>query len=86
METFKKYSYDEMKQALQDWLNPEDAEEEETPAPAKTAPTEEPASDLPWDNEEPKKTSKKYDLKTPAKPASKADKFDALFDDEDEDA
>ena len=77
METFKKYSYDEMKQALQDWLNPEDTEaetEEET--------TEEPASDLPWDN---KKTSKNYTMKAPAKPASKADKFDALFDDEDED-
>ena len=76
METFKKYSYDEMKQALQDWLNPEDTEsetEEET--------TEEPASDLPWDN---KKTSKNYTMKAPAKPASKADKFDALFDDEDE--
>ena len=77
METFKKYSYDEMKQALQDWLNPEDTEaetEEET--------TEEPASDLPWDN---KKTSKNYTMKAPAKPASKADKFDALFDEEDED-
>ena len=77
METFKKYSYDEMKQALQEWLNPEDTEsetEEET--------TEEPASDLPWDN---KKTSKNYTMKTPAKPASKADKFDALFDEEDED-
>ena len=32
------------------------------------------------------KTSKKYDIKTPTKPVSKADKFDALFDDEDEDA
>jgi hypothetical protein len=87
METFKKYSYDEMKQALQDWLNPEEAEEEEEmPLPTKSAPVEEPASDLPWDNEEPKKTSKKYDIKTPTKPVSKADKFDALFDDEDEDA
>jgi hypothetical protein len=80
METFKKYSYDEMKQALQEWLNPEDVEEtteEET--------TEAPASDLPWDNES-SKSSKNYTMKTPTKPASKADKFDELFDDENEDA
>lgn len=77
METFKKYSYDEMKQALQDWLNPEDTEAE-----TEKETTEEPASDLPWDN---KKTSKNYTMKAPTKPASKADKFDALFDDEDED-
>jgi hypothetical protein len=73
IETFKKYSYDEMKQALQEWLNPEDTETEGI--------TEEPASDLPWDD---KKTSKNYTIKTPTKPASKADKFDALFDDEED--
>jgi hypothetical protein len=79
METFKKFSYEEMKQALQDWLNPEETEAEEEAPSAPSAP----ASDLPWDNEE--KPAKNYALKTPTKPASKADKFDALFgDDEDE--
>lgn len=34
---FKKYSYDEMKEALLSWLHPEEAAEE-TPAPAATAP------------------------------------------------
>ena len=35
---YKKFSYDEMKTALQDWLNPEDTAEvdtDETPAPSK---------------------------------------------------
>jgi hypothetical protein len=71
METFKKYSYDEMKQALQEWLNPEGEAEEE----AEVAVPAEPVSDLPWDNK----------MKATAKPVSKADKFDALFDDEDGD-
>jgi len=69
METFKKYSYDEMKQALQEWLNPESETEE-----AEEETTTEPLSDLPWDSK----------AKTATKPASKADKFDALFDEDDE--
>jgi hypothetical protein len=36
MESFKKYSFDEMKTALQTWLAPE--AEEETPAPAPEKP------------------------------------------------
>lgn len=78
METFKKHSYDEMKQALQEWLNPEEAAEEATT-------TEEPASDLPWSKED--KSPSNYALKTPAKTTSKADKFDELFgeDEEEED-
>ena len=79
LETFKKYSYDEMKQALQDWLNPEDEAEEET---SDEVEEESAPSDLPWEKETPAK--KNYELKTPAKKTSKADKFDKLFDDEDD--
>lgn len=79
LETFKKYSYDEMKQALQDWLNPEDETEEET---SDEVEEESAPSDLPWEKETPAK--KNYELKTPAKKTSKADKFDKLFDDEDD--
>jgi hypothetical protein len=75
METFKKHSYDEMKQALQEWLNPEEAAEEATTA-------EEPASDLPWGKED--KSPSNYALKTPAKTTSKADKFDELFGEDEE--
>lgn len=72
MEVFKRYSFEEMKAALQEWLTPEDEysegdiiddekEEEVVEAPAKA-----------------------YTLKTPAaEKVSKADKFDALFDDDD---
>lgn len=79
LETFKKYSYDEMKQALQDWLNPEDEAEEEA---SDEVEEESAPSDLPWEKETPAK--KNYELKTPAKKTSKADKFDKLFDDEDD--
>ncbi len=70
-----------MKEALQNWLNPEaegeveenNDEEEETETTAK--------SDLPWEETSPKKESN-YALKTTSK-VSRADKFDALFEDED---
>ena len=67
-------------------MNPEDAveetqveedenDEEETPVSSK--------NDLPWEEEEEApKTKSNYTLKTNAK-TSKADKFDALFEDED---
>lgn len=75
MEVFKKYSYDEMKQALQEWLTPEDEYSE---------------GDIIDDEKEEEvvteKPAKSYVLKTPAaEKVSKADKFDALFDEEDND-
>ena len=69
MEVFKRYSYDEMKQALQEWLAPEEsgADEEEV------AVTEAPSTQ-----------GKGYALKTPAAAkVNKAEKFDSLFDDDD---
>lgn len=74
MEVFKKYSYDEMKQALQEWLTPEDEYEEGA------------IIDDEKEEEVFEKPSKAYSIKTPVKEqASKADKFDALFEEEDDD-
>jgi len=75
MEVFKKYSYDEMKTALQEWLTPEDEYEE--------------GAIIDDEKEEevvPQSTGKTYSIKTPAAAkVSKADKFDSLFEEEDDD-
>jgi len=61
---FKKYSYDEMKESLLSWLNPEDAAEEAAPTATETPkPTASPAS---------------FTLNTKPK-ASIDDEFDELF-------
>jgi hypothetical protein len=77
-----KMTFDKMKEALQNWLNPEaegEVGEEEEEVEETTSKT-----DLPWEEDAPKKESKSnYTLKTTNK-VSKADKFDALFE-EDED-
>ena len=85
LELQRKIEFDKMKELLQNWLNPEDAteeveedDEEETSTKTVAKP-----NDLPWEDE--KSTSSKksnYELKVPAK-TSKADKFDALFENED---
>lgn len=78
MDEFKRYSFDEMKAALQEWLTPEEPEEGAIiDEGTTTEDPEEEVSDLPW--EAPKKN---YTLA--AKPAPKASKFDALFEGEDE--
>jgi len=83
LEIQRKMEFDALKEILQNWLNPEDEEdtvddEEETMGTIEDK-TEDPL--VTKAKEEPKSN---YSLKTSAKPASKADKFDALFDDEDE--
>jgi hypothetical protein len=71
MEVFKKYSYEEMKQSLQEWLTPEDEYEEGA------------IIDDEKEEEVVEKPSKAYSIKTPVKEqTSKADKFDALFEDD----
>jgi len=80
LELQRKMDFDALKEILQNWLNPEEEEDE-------TEEVEETENVV--EEEDPilaKSTSKSnYTLKTPAaKPASKADKFDALFDDEEE--
>jgi len=74
MDIFKRYSFEEMKTALQEWLTPEDEYEEGA------------IIDDEKEEEVFEKPSKAYTLKTPSKDqATKADKFDALFDEEDDD-
>lgn len=70
LEVFKKYSYDEMKASLQEWLTPEDEES--------NGDGYEEGEII---DEEPKKTSvKPYALKTPSsEKKNKVDKFDSLF-------
>lgn len=75
MEVFKKYSYDEMKLALQEWLTPEDEYEE---------------GSIIDDEKENKSTNispeKSYSIKTPSTvKINKADKFDSLFEEESDD-
>jgi hypothetical protein len=70
MSVFKRYSYDEMKQALQTWLTPTDEDGGEEEAEAEATPT--PAQQT---------IGKGYALKTPStQKENKAEKFDALFD------
>ena len=70
---FKRYSFDEMKSALEKWLSPEDNEEEiaenlnSFPTPAAASPT--PASN--------------FSLDTTKAKQSKVDQFDSLFDSKD---
>jgi hypothetical protein len=85
LEIQRKMDFDALKEILQNWLTPEDEteeveeEEEDTPTEAPTeAPTEDPIL------AKAKESKANYSLKTPTKPVSKADKFDALFDDEEE--
>jgi len=80
LELQRKMDFDALKEILQNWLTPE-AETEEVEEEEEEADT--PAEDpiLAKAKTEPKAN---YSLKTPAAKVSKADKFDALFDDEDE--
>jgi hypothetical protein len=69
---FKKYSFEEMKEALQEWLSPEDGSQE---------------GDIIDDEKEQIVTStpqNNYALKTSTPKVSKADKFDSLFEEDDD--
>ena len=75
LEVQRKRTYEEIKEVLQNWLSPEEPEEgsiiddEDEPEVEETATT----------------NAKTYALKTPMAPkASKADQFDSLFEDEDD--
>jgi hypothetical protein len=70
-ESYKMLPFDEIKAALQEWLNPEEAAEEEFPADGKLTVETKPESN--------------YSLSTkPAAKKSKADNFDALFEEDDD--
>jgi hypothetical protein len=71
LDLYKPLPFDTIKQALQEWLNPEDEVEETTEEVEETV--------------APPKSN--YSLSTkPAAKKSKADSFDSLFDDDDDDA
>jgi hypothetical protein len=74
LEINKKFSYEEIKTTLQNWLNPEEEEGD--------GETEEPIDEVPW-KEEPKSVVEKVvEKKTNAKKAKTTEKFDALFEEE----
>ena len=74
---FKPLSYDDMKTALQEWLSPENDDEEDSIV-------SEPAEGFDSDVKETPKSN--YSLSTkPAVKETKADKFDKLFEEEDDD-
>ena len=71
LEIFKRHSFDDMKEHLQNWLSPEDDENE---------------GDIIDDEKEVEAPTpqQNYTIKTPAAKVSKAEKFDSLFDDSDD--
>ena len=83
LEAFTRKEYDEMKKILQEWITPEDEDEEGSiiSEPASTFDGDD-ATPAPW-----KTKSKPFSLETQAKStATKADKFESLFNDDDDDA
>jgi len=87
-DSFKKYTFDEMKSALEKWLSPGDSAEEGDIIDEANDGFEDEAlvSKLPWDEErfaEPKKQAN-YSLNTTKVKQSKGDQFNSLFE-EDED-
>jgi len=80
-ELFKRYSFDEMKSALEKWLSPEDAadEGEIIAEPATDFDDKKELNDLPWEKENDNSKSN-FSLDTTKAKQSKADKFESLFD------
>ena len=75
MKVFKPLSYDDMKTALQEWLSPEDSEEE---GDIISEPAEK------FDSDEKEETKSNYSLNVKNK-TTKVDEFDKMFDEEDDD-
>jgi hypothetical protein len=73
-----KMTFDKMKETLQNYLNPEDENDEILDEVEEEIET--PKNDLPWEDEKPAK-SNKPEVKASVK-KSKADKFEALFEEE----
>jgi hypothetical protein len=85
LELQKQMSFEDLKGILAKFLNP-DLEEEEVEEEA-TMPAPAPKNDLPWEDEDEEEVvvapKKNYTLQAKTK-ATKADKFDALFADDEE--
>jgi hypothetical protein len=84
LEIQRKMEFDALKEILQNWLNPEDEETDTVEDEEETTDTVEDKDEDPLLTKAKEEPKSNYSLKTPAKPSSKADKFDALFDDEEE--
>lgn len=85
LKVFSRMSFDDMKSVLQKWLAPEDEEGVISSEPAANFDDAKPAAaateELPW-----KKPANPFTLETQGKKVeSKADKFDSLFNDDDND-
>ena len=85
LKVFSRMSFDDMKSVLQKWLAPEEEEGSIISEPATTfddaKPTAAVTEELPW-----KKPESKFSLEAQGKKVeSKADKFDSLFNDDDND-
>jgi hypothetical protein len=78
----KQLTFEEVKNILAKFLNPDIEEDEDE---VTTTPSTAPVNDLPWDDDEEEAPApkKNYTLQPKTK-TTKADKFDALFEDEDE--
>ena len=74
MKLFKPLEFEEMKQALQEWLSPEEEEDEISSEPEE-----------PFDDEKDTISKSNYSLNQKAKPKSKSEQFEDLFSEEDND-
>ena len=73
----RRYNFDDLKEILQKFLNPEESNEIDVITEAvPSAGTDDEPSDLPWEAETP---SKPYTLENTTPKATNADKFDSLF-------
>ena len=79
IQTLYKMDFEKLKEVLQNFLNPEAEEETDEAIEEPTTP----GNDLPWKDEETTVTPKASNYKLKETKPSKADKFDALFEDED---
>lgn len=75
-EVFKRFTYDEVKDALIKWVAPEESENEGDIISEPASNFDNGTSDLPWDKEE----TKNFSLDTSKAKANKVDQFDKLFD------
>ena len=75
-EVFKRFTFDEMKDALVKWLSPEDNNDGDSfPTPSTTDTTD--RKDLPWEKEE---STPNFSLDTSKVKENKKDQFDSIFD------
>jgi len=84
-DSFKKYTFEEIKSALEKWLTPSDeAEEGDIIDEANDGFEDETSSNgLPWEEEPVAASKANYSLNTSKIKQSKGDQFNALFEDED---